>query len=115
MSRNCVRRSVLTVISCIAHVWYGRMSAQAPPSREIDAFRNDADRFIAELDEEYYLHFAGHKETLEVEEIYARHAELTKLETARRLEAAPTELWRFACDGYLGNLTREHQEKAATI
>ena len=25
---------------------------------------------------------------------------------------APTELWRFACEGYLGGLTRSHQEKA---
>ena len=30
--------------------------------RELDAIREDADRFIAELDEEAYLHFAGHKE-----------------------------------------------------
>jgi hypothetical protein len=28
--------------------------------RELDAVRQDADRFIAELDEEAYLHFAGH-------------------------------------------------------
>ena len=28
--------------------------------RELDALRADADRFIAELDEEAYLHFAGH-------------------------------------------------------
>ena len=82
------------------------MAADAPTSRELDAFRDDADRFIAELDEEYYLHFAGHKETLELEAIYERHEELTKLETAQRLEGAPTELWRFACEGYLGNLTR---------
>ena len=32
---------------------------------------------------------------------------LTKLETAQRLEGAPTELWRFACEGFLGNLTRD--------
>ena len=81
---------------------------------DLDAFRDDADRFIAELDEETYLHFAGHKETLEIESIYARHEELTRLETARRFEDAPVELWRFACEGYLGNLTRFHQEKVAT-
>jgi hypothetical protein len=44
---------------------------------ELDAFRDDADRFIAELDEEYYLHLAGHKETLELEQIYEAHEELT--------------------------------------
>jgi oligoendopeptidase F len=82
---------------------------------ELDAYRAGADRFIAELDEEYYLHYAGHKETLEVEQIYERHEELTRLETAQSLEQAPVELWRFACEGYLGNLTREHQEKVAAI
>jgi oligoendopeptidase F len=84
-------------------------------TRELDAFRDEADRFIAEIDEEYYLHYAGLKESLELEPIYEQHAELTKLETARSLEAAPTELWRFACEGFLGNLTRSHQERLAKI
>ena len=79
----------------------------------VDAFRDRADRFIAELDEEYYLHFAGHKGTLDVEEVYERYTDLTSVETARSLEDAPTELWRFACEGYLGNLTREHQARIA--
>ncbi|HZQ04604.1 MAG TPA: hypothetical protein VFA88_11370 [Gaiellaceae bacterium] len=91
------------------------MIAGSLTNRELDAFRADADRFIAELDEEYFLHFAGHKETLEVEPIYERHEELTRLETAKRLAGAPVELWRFACEGYLGNLTRAHQEKIATV
>jgi oligoendopeptidase F len=85
------------------------------PSRELDAFRDAADRFIAEIDEEYYLHYAGLKESLELEPIYERHAELTKLETANRLSGSPTELWRFACEGFLGNLTRTHQEKIAQV
>jgi hypothetical protein len=89
------------------------VSADTPTIRELDAFRADADRFIAELDEESYAHFAGHKPSLELEPIYARHEALTRLDTARRLESAPVELWRFACEGYLGNLTRSHQEKVA--
>src|SRR5665213_2967128 len=84
-------------------------------TRELDAFRDSADRFVAELDEEYYLHFAGLKETLELEQIYGRHEELTQLETAKHLEGAPTELWRFACEGFLGNLTRSHQEQLAQV
>ena len=89
--------------------------AGAPTPRELDDYREQADRFIAAIDEEYYLHYAGLKESLELESIYEQHAELTKLETARRLEAAPTELWRFACEGFLGNLTRSHQERLAKI
>jgi hypothetical protein len=91
------------------------MATEAPTSREIDAFRDEADRFIAELDEEYYEHYAGLKDSFELEPIYERHASLTKLETARSLEGAPTELWRFACEGFLGNLTREHQERIAHV
>ena len=90
------------------------MPADGLTTYDLDAFRDGADRFIAELDEETYLHFAGHKEALDLEPIYARHEELTQLDTARRFEGAPVELWRFACEGYLGNLTRFHQEKLAT-
>src|SRR3954454_15044246 len=89
------------------------MSVAPPTSREIDAFRDRGDRFIRDLDEEYYLHFAGLKETLDVEQIYERYEELTKLETAQKLKDAPTELWRFDCDGFLGTLTREHQARVA--
>jgi hypothetical protein len=91
------------------------MSSDTVTGRELDAFREEADRFIAELDEEYYLHLAGHKPTLDLEAIYERHDSLTKLETAQRLESAPTELWRFACEGYLGGLTREHAEQVARV
>ncbi len=90
------------------------MAPDTLTTRDLDALRDEADRFIAELDEESYLHFAGHKETLELEAVYARHRDLTQVETARRLEGGPVELWRFACEGYLGNLTRSHQEKLAT-
>ena len=89
------------------------MSAAPPTTRELDRFRDAADSFIRDLDEEYYLHFAGLKETLDVEEVYERYEELTRLETAQSLKGAPTELWRFACEGYLGNLTREHQARVA--
>src|SRR3954452_24992359 len=89
------------------------MSAAPPPTRDLDRFRAQADDFIRDLDEEYYLHFAGLKETLDVEQVYERYSELTKLETAQSLKGAPTELWRFACEGFLGNLTREHQARIA--
>jgi hypothetical protein len=94
----------------------------APPSpQELEAFREGADRFIAELDEEYYLHFAGLKDRLELESIFERHADLTELDRAQSLGAAVNgdrrlrELWRFACEGHLGRLTREHAEKLAAL
>jgi hypothetical protein len=94
----------------------------APPSeRELDAYRDEADRFIAELDEETYLHFAGLKDSYELEPIYERHAELTQLERAQAIGLAVNggtrvrELWRFACEGYLGALTRAHTERLAEL
>jgi hypothetical protein len=94
----------------------------APPSpQELDAYREGADRFIAELDEEYYLHFAGLKDKLELESIYDRHSDLTELDRVQAIGAAVNgdrrtrELWRFACEGHLGRLTREHAEKLAAL
>jgi hypothetical protein len=92
-----------------------------PTPEQLHGYREGADRFIAELDEEYYLHFAGLKESLELEPIYDRHQELTTLEWAQSLGEAVDgdrrirELWRFACEGHLGNLTKEHSEKVAAL
>ncbi|MDQ3066455.1 MAG: hypothetical protein M3R12_04795, partial [Actinomycetota bacterium] len=94
------------------------MSEGVPSDRELDGYRAGADRFIAELDEEYYLHYAGLKPEFELRPIYERHAELTDLETVKRVGLAVDgtknlELFRFGCEGYLGELTREHAEKIA--
>ena len=52
-------------------------------ARDLAEYRERVDRFIADLDEEYYLHFAGLKETLEIATIYEQYAELSTLESAR--------------------------------
>ncbi len=69
-----------------------------------------------------YLHFAGIKDDYNLVPIYERHAELTKLSTALALgETAKSfgrnirELWRFACEGYLGNFVREEAERVAEL
>ncbi len=99
------------------------MPTTAPTPAELDKYRAGADRFIAALDQEYYDHYAGLKDELELEPIYREHAELLTLEASQRLgeaaKAEPTqrmhELWRFACEGYLGGLTREHAERVAAL
>ena len=98
------------------------MAAAPPSQRELDTYRERADRFIAELDEEAYLHYSGQKDTYELAPIYERYADLTKLEAAQSLGLAVDgtcggvrELWRFACEGYLGNLTRAHAERSAML
>ena len=88
---------------------------------EIEALRDDADRFLQELDEEQYLHFSGQKETFELAPIYERHERLTQLDTALGLGASVDgdrrvrELWKFACEGYLGNFVTEEAEKIAEL
>ena len=96
--------------------------ASAPPSaRELDTYRERIDRFIAELDEEYYLHYAGRKDTLDLKPLYDRYPELSTLEQAQTLQAASegdggvAELWRFACENYLAELTREENERSAGL
>lgn len=96
------------------------MDETAFSDRQLDGYRDGADRFLAELDEEYYLHYAGLKPELELRAIYERHADLTDLETVTRLGQVVRgnenkELFRFGCEGYLGELTREHEEKVAAL
>jgi hypothetical protein len=88
---------------------------------ELDALSAEADRFVAELGQEAYLHLAGLKETFELVPIYERHARLADLDTALGLRASvgvsrrTRELWRFACEQYLGNAVREEAERAAEL
>ena len=97
------------------------MPTEPPTQTELDAIREDADRFDAELMEEYFLHYAGHKETLELEPIYERHPDLTRIETAQSVGAAvdgdrrTRELWRFVSEGWVSSLTKEHAEKVAAL
>jgi hypothetical protein len=88
----------------------------------LDAYREEADRFIAALDEEYYLHFAGLKEDFELGPIYERHSDLATLDACQRVgeaadggERGAVELWRFACEGYMGDLTRSAMEEIARL
>ena len=97
------------------------MSWGPGPDRLLDGYRERADHFLAELEEETYRHFAGLKPELELAEIHERYSDLTSLEQARRIgegvdEAGPMrELWRFACEGYLGAATRAGDERLATL
>jgi hypothetical protein len=91
-------------------------------SSTLDAYREEADRFLSALDEEVYLHFAGLKDAFEVARIYERFSDLTTLEACRVLHGAvetdggaAVELWRFACEGYLGALTRDLTEELAQV
>ncbi len=87
----------------------------------LESLRGQADRFLAELLDEYYLHYAGHKDALELAGIYDRYPELTALETATDLggsvdgDTSVRELWHFACNEYLSNLTKTYAERIAGL
>jgi hypothetical protein len=108
-------------ISCTALSYEPAVPPAALSDRDLDAYREQADRFIAELDEEYYLHYAGLKETLDLAPIYERHKNLTERDTAGAIGATVNggdrvrELWRFACEGFFGELTRAHAERVAAL
>src|SRR3954468_20738390 len=93
------------------------MPAAPLSDRELDTYREQADRFIAELDEEFYLHYAGLKDSFDLAPIYERHANLTELEQVQSIGLAVhggdrvRELGRFACEGYFRDLTPTHAEK----
>jgi hypothetical protein len=93
---------------------------------DVDRYRQDAERFLEEIDREYYLHLAGHKPDLEIEPIYERHEALFEREAVERVGAERREangedetrlryLHQFALDGYLGSITRELQTRMAEL
>jgi hypothetical protein len=95
------------------------LAAAPPTATELDSFRDDADRLEAELMEEWYLHYAGHKDALELAPIYERHSGLVELDRVRAVGAAATDartryLWRWASEHYLTNVTKSQLEQVAT-
>jgi hypothetical protein len=92
---------------------------------EIDTYAVEAERFVTALDREYYLHFAGHKETFEIEPIYERHARLfgrSELEELRAQfgRAAPGDdqrriryLLQLAVEGFIGLETKAQTAELA--
>jgi hypothetical protein len=97
------------------------MATASLGSGTVDAYREEADRFVAALDEETYVHLAGLKDELELAPIYERHADLFTLDACRTMEAATAEgvahreLWRFATEGFIGVLVRDAREDAARL
>jgi hypothetical protein len=103
---------------------------------DLGEYRREAEAFLEEIDREYYLHLAGHKPELAVEEIYDRHASLFAREAVdrigeerRRCEGARQRdpfdggeaelrlryLHQFAVDGHLGAITRELEAGLAEL
>ncbi|HEY1508751.1 MAG TPA: hypothetical protein VGF93_07120 [Solirubrobacteraceae bacterium] len=93
---------------------------------DLDAYRQSAETFLIDLTGEHYRHYAGLKETYEIEPIYDRHQELFTagaIESLRELRAAaPADsdeqrrlrmLLDFAVEGYLGEATKALETELA--
>ena len=97
---------------------------------DIDNYRSQTDRFIEEMDREYYMHFSGQKDDLELADIYGRHEALfdqsaidelkVKLDQNEGDERRKLQyLLAFAVEGFLGQATKEEAtaiaQKEATL
>lgn len=93
---------------------------------DLTAYRQQAERFIAELGDAYYAHYAGLEAGFAVEQIYDRHGALFSREAVERLRDAAAAadpsgeearrlrmLLDFAVEGFLGRATAEHAERLA--
>jgi oligoendopeptidase F len=91
---------------------------------QIDTYAREAEQFVSALDREYYLHFAGHKESFEIEGIYERHAALFERpvveelrEQLERLKGDEQRRCRFllqlAVEGLIGQATKSQAAQLA--
>jgi hypothetical protein len=93
---------------------------------DLDAYRRSAETFLIDLTGEHYRHYAGLKQTYEIEPIYDRHGELFTAEAIESLRelgaAAPGHsdeqrrlrmLLDFAVEGYLGEATKALETELA--
>ena len=93
---------------------------------DLDAYRRTAETFQTELMREYYQHYAGLKDTFEIEPIYAAASELftrDAVQALRELDDGTTGdgdarrqarmLLDFAVEGYIGEATKAVEEELA--
>src|SRR5919201_6085016 len=92
---------------------------------EIETYSREAEQFVSALDREYYLHFAGLKESFEIEAIYERHANLFEKESVERLrerlasaprgdeERRSRYLLQLAVEGFIGEATKAQATELA--
>jgi hypothetical protein len=83
---------------------------------DVDDYRGEAERFVGELNREYYLHFSGRQDAFEIEAIFARHAGLFTREAVQGLrEGGNRELLRFAAQGFVEQAVKEQSAELARL
>jgi hypothetical protein len=95
-----------------------------PLALDLDSYARDCERFVSEMDREYYLHFAGHKQDFQIEEIYEQHSALFERgvveELRERLAVSSQDearriryLLELAVGGLLGRETKREEAELA--
>ncbi|MCL4385994.1 MAG: hypothetical protein M1326_06755 [Cyanobacteria bacterium] len=90
---------------------------------DIDKYRKDAEDFLGKLDKEYYLHFSGQKNTLDLDDIYKQFEYLFSFENSQYfknlINSSSGEnkkkavfLFQFCTEGYL---SKKYQKLSDTI
>jgi hypothetical protein len=86
---------------------------------DLDTYAAESESFVSALDREYYLHFAGHKESFDIAPIYERHAGLFEPEAVEQLRERVHRtkdgdeqrrcryLLQLAVEGLIGQATKE--------
>ena len=80
----------------------------------VDEFSIDAENFLSKIDKEYYLHFAGLKQELNLKVIYDEYPQLFNAETVNFFKdlydnskgenkKKAQHLLGFSAEGYMGN------------
>jgi hypothetical protein len=94
---------------------------------DLNAYREEAERFLEKIDREYYLHLSGRKLDLEIDAIYEAHGGLFSSEAVASLREAAAGadgdddgrgrryLLAFAFDGLLGQATKREAEEIARL
>src|SRR3954462_2557004 len=83
-------------------------------SLDLEAFREESEAFLGELDREYYLQFSGQQDDYGIEAVYERHAGLFGREAVDELRSSGNrELLEFAVQGLIGQETKAEAAELA--
>ena len=85
---------------------------------DIEKYRKDARFFLSELDKEYYLHFSGQKDDLNVAVIYSRYSDLFSYDNFKNIKSLADSssgedrkryayLLKFCTEGLIENSVKE--------
>ena len=92
----------------------------------IEEYRKDARYFLSEIDKEYYLHFSGQKDDLNVAGIYDRHKNLFSYDNYRDIKNLVDEytgedskrftyLFKFCAEGLIENSVKELADEIGEV